>query len=495
MPESPDTLLVGGVVVTVDEQRRVLDPGAVAIAHDEIVAVDDREAMLERYPDAERIDLKDTIVMPGLIDTHGHGGHSMTKNLAGGTGRWMDIVEDVYFRGSDEAFWRADSYLAALEHLVFGVTTSLAFPGSMPRVDHPKYAEAAVAGFDELRLRHVINPGPPNPPFPLECRDLDSNETIHLDMDLAFETTETIIDRIDGAADGRLSVSIGPSSLVPEVTRNGQDQITGLVASRELGEEQLGSASDLSIRQLKRVVELRDAHDVPVQPHAYRGQIQAAADAVPEILTPELSLAHCAGISEHEIELLAENDVHVTHGPLTHAYAIARFPLIEALDAGVNVVISTDGAAPDRSFDLLSQGRVAAQLQRVHFNDISLLPAGKVIEMMTIEAARSIRMDETIGSLESGKKADIIAINLETAPMRPRYQLLQRLVHFASGHDVTFTMVDGEPLLRNGELVDETIDPAEIYRRADDEAMVAIERVDATDHTQSHPNTWGSVRY
>ncbi|MDY6819752.1 MAG: amidohydrolase family protein [Halobacteriales archaeon] len=495
MPSPPDTLLVGGVVVTVDPERRVLDPGAVAVADDEIVAVEDRETMLERYPDAERIDLEDTILMPGLVDSHGHGGHSMTKNLAGGTGRWMEVVEDVYFRGSDTAFWRADSYLAALEHLEFGVTTSLAFPGSMPRVDHPKYAEAAVEGFDELGLRHVINLGPPNPPFPLECRDLDNDETIHLDMELAFETTETVIERLDGAADGRLSVSIGPSSLVPEVTRNGQDQITGLVASRELGDEQLGDASDLSIHQLERVVELRDTHDVPVQPHAYRGQIQAAADAVPAILTPALSLAHCAGIAEREIDLLAENGVHVTHGPLTHAYAIARFPLIEALEAGVNVVISTDGAAPDRSFDLLSQGRVAAQLQRAYFNDISLLPAGKIIEMMTIEAARSIRMDGTIGSLEPGKKADVIAVDLETAPMQPRYQLLQRLVHFASGHDVTFTMVDGEPLLRNGELVDETVDPADIYHHANEEAMTAIDRVDATDHTDPHPNTWGSVRY
>src|SRR5699024_6751353 len=123
---------------------------------------------------------------------------------------------------------------------------------------------------------------------------------------------------------------------------------------------------------------------VGIHAHAYMGQIKAAADAFPDILNEKLCLAHCAGITAGEIRIMAENGVSASHGPLTKAYARDRFPVIEALDAGVNVVISTDGSGPDRSFDLLSQGRIAVQLQRVHFQDTFLLPSGKALEMMTI---------------------------------------------------------------------------------------------------------------
>lgn len=472
-PNQPDTVLAGGAVVTVDRDRRVLDPGAVAVREDRIVAVDERETIREAYPGAEEIDLGGTVLLPGLVDSHGHAGHGMTKGLADGTGEWLDVVEELYFRASDEAFWRAESYLSAVERLEYGVTTSLSYTGSMPRVDDPKYAEAAAMGYADLGLRHVVNVGPPGPPYPHVFRDVDTDETVEVDLDHAFETTAAVIDRLDGTADGRISAFVGPSELAPEA----ED----------------GEASAHDAEQMGRARELADDADTDIHAHAYGGQVLAAADAVPGIVAPDLSLAHCAGVSEAEIGIMAANDVGASHGPMTNAYARARFPVIEALDAGVTVAVSTDGSAPDRSFDLLPMGRIAAQLQRVHFEDPSLVPAGKTLEMMTIDAAEVLGMADEIGSLEPGKRADVIALDVETARMQPRAMLPERVAYVGSGLDVTFVMVDGRVLGRDGRF--DGYDAERVLADANRAFEAAIDRADAHDSVREHPNTWRSTRY
>lgn len=487
---SADTLLVGGAVVTVDDDRAVFDPGAVAVADDRIVAVGDRDDVLADHHDAECVDLADSVILPGLVDSHGHAGHALMKDLADGTGDWIEVATDIYFRASDEAFWRASGFLSALERLEAGVTTSQSYLGSMPRADDPKYAEAAVEGYANLGLRFVLGLGPPNPPFPTTYRDVDAGEDVTMTLDRAFETTEAAIESLHGSADGRVSVQVAPGWLVPEFADGSTSSMDSLPLDTDANPKR---ASEHSVEHLKRALALAERHDTSVQAHCFGGHVQAAADAVPEILSPRLSLAHCAGVTPTEVEIMAENGVSVTHGPLTHAYALARFPVVEAMEAGVSVAFSTDGAAPDRSFDLLPVARVGAQLQRAYFEDLSLLPAGKLIETVTIDAARALGMGDEIGSLEAEKKADVIAVDLRSARLRPRYMLPQRVVHYADGNDVSFVMVDGEVRLRVNEPVGVDVDA--ILDAADREAMAAIERAGATDALNQHPNTWGAVRY
>jgi 5-methylthioadenosine/S-adenosylhomocysteine deaminase len=467
------TLLIGGAVVTIDAERRILDPGAVAVQQDRIVAVDSPENLIAAYPDARRIDLNHTVIMPGLVDSHGHAGHGMTKGIAPG-GNWLETIAKVYFHGSDEEFWRAESFLSALEHIEFGVTTSLSMTGSMPRIDDPRYAIAAASGYDALGLRHVVALGPPGGSPPWHYRDLYENKEVEVDLDRAMATTAEAIDQINTTADGRLSTFVGPSSLT-----NGLDE--------------RGKATEFAVEQLRLVNELAREKGVCIHAHAYAGQIRAAADAYPDILSPNLSLAHCTGIGQDEIEIMAQTGVSASHGPLTKAYARERFPVIEALDAGVNVAVSTDGSGPDRSFDLLSQGRIAMQLQHVHFHDTELLPAGKVLEMMTIDAARALSMADEIGSLEVGKKADVIALNLHSGRIYPRLMLPQRLVYVGSGLDVEFMMVEGRVLMEDRRY--DWIDVDRILDDAHAAAMASFERAGVLDALEQHPNEWGQVRY
>ncbi len=478
-----ETLLTGGTVITVDEDRRVLEPGAVAVDNGQIVEVGDRDELVSRYSSERQIDLPDAVLLPGLVDSHGHAGHAMTKNLAVAEGKWLDVVGDVYFQASDTEFWRAESHLAALEHLESGVTTSISFTGSYSRVDDPKYAVAAAEGYGELGLRHVVTLGPPNPPFPMECYDVEADEPTAVDLDGAFETTATVIDRLDGTRDGRLSVYVGLSQLVPEVEVDGETMATGFTTDGEIiGSPESGDvrATEHSWNQMETAVALAEEKETNIHAHAYAGQVDIAVDSVPEILSPRLSLAHCCGMRDTELETMAYRGVSASHGPLTHAYARKRFPLVEAMEAGVNVAISTDGAAPDRSFDLLSQGRIAAQLQRVHFENTSLLPAARVLEMMTIDAARALGMDDEVGSLEAGKRADIIAVDLNSARLQPSYRLPERVVHYASGSDVSFVMVDGSVLLEDRDFGD--IDVSGILEDAQTAAKETFERAGVAEY-------------
>lgn len=485
------TVLVGGAVVTMDADRRVLDPGAVVTTGDRIETVGDRDHVLREFPNAERIDLEHTVLLPGLVDTHGHAGHGLLKNLNEGEPfEWLETASDIYFHNSGEEFWRAEGYLAALEHLEFGVTTSLSFTGSQPRVDDAKFAAAAAEGYADLGLRHIVNVGPPGSPYPREYHDVDTGRTSEIGLDGALETTAEVIDRLHGTAEGRISAYVGPSSLVPEVERAGETKSIGLT---DHVDPDRWSASDHSIDHLEGLLELSERYDVPIHTHGYSGMVAAAADAVPEILSPRLSLAHCAGMNTKELQIMAEEGVSASHGPLTHAYAMSRFPVVEALEEGVNVAISTDGAGPDRSYDLLSSGRIAAQLQRVHFNDTTVMPAGTLLEMMTIDAAKALDMHHEIGSIEPDKRADIIALDLDSARLRPRFGLVPRIVHFGTGLDTEFMMVDGTILYEDRSFDD--IDVERILRDADEAARAAIDRAGREDALQPHRETWGSSRY
>lgn len=463
-----DTLIQHGTIITMDKDRRIIPDGAVGIENGAITYVGELPA--EGLSAREVIDATGQIVMPGLVDTHGHAGHSLTRGLGEGLddGGWMDTVETLYFRASTESFWTAESRLAAWERLRFGVTTSVSMTGSSPRVDSPRYAIAAATGYRELGLRHIVAIGPPQAPWP-RTYTAEDGSTVTVDLEGALKTTEEAIQAFRDINEPLLHFFVGPSAICPTDADEDHQQ-----------------------RQVNGVVALLQKYNCNLHTHAYGGQIQKAKSINPDILGPHALLAHCAGISLDEIAILAETGTHATTGPLTHAYVSARFPVIEALDAGVNVVFSTDGSAPDRSFDLLDQARIGVQLQRVHFNDSHLLPLGKTLEMITIDAARALGMDQDVGSLETGKRADVILIDASQPHLAPAILPVARLVGHATGHDVTTVLVDGVVRMRDRQI---EMDTRKVVADATSELMAAWERAGFGDINAMHPKTWGHVRY
>ncbi len=410
-------LITGGMVVTMDEQRRVLDRANVLVRDGRIAAIGDVSA-----PDARRIDASGMIVMPGLIDAHAHAGHSLVKTLGGGdSARWTQAVEEIYPRGSTPAFWGADGALAALERLKAGITTGLAIFGAYgSRTDAPDYAEAHAAAYQRVGVRLVICPGVSPPPYP--------NHFARWDGDAATPLAITLDDqlRVCEALVGTLH----------------NDMTRVMLAAPVAPPDKPGAYADAAqaTRALSRSLGVgftQDGHRA--------GTVRAAAEQ--GLLGPDALLSHCIDIDAEEQAAIIASGAKVAHNPSANFSIMGRCPAIELVAAGGTVAICSDGTAPDRPFDLFRHMQQAMHYHRRHFRDAQILPPGKALEMVTIDAARALGMDAEIGSLEVGKRADIVLVDMQKPHLFPPDMPLYRLVCFANAADVDTVLVEGRVVM------------------------------------------------
>ncbi len=165
-----DILITGGTVITMDPARRVIEDGAVAVVGERIEDVGLAGELQARYEPRRTINARYRVIMPGLIDGHGHAGHGLVKSLGEGrSGEWYRACEIIYAEGSTEEFWRAEALLAATERLKFGVTTGITFFGggdSVMRTDDPRYGDAHLQAVETVGIREFLAVGPRRPPFP-----------------------------------------------------------------------------------------------------------------------------------------------------------------------------------------------------------------------------------------------------------------------------------------------------------------------------------------
>ena len=170
-----------------------------------------------------------------------------------------------------------------------------------------------------------------------------------------------------------------------------------------------------------------------------------------------------------------------------------RCPVPELIDAGVTVALGSDGTAPDRSYDMFRHMFQCMHYHRRHFRDAGVLPHGKVLEMVTIDAARALGLEHEIGSLEAGKKADIILVDLFKPHMMPLNMPVYRVTSFASGSDVVTTIVNGQVLMEDGKV--SRVDEAEVMERAQAATDLMLERTGLR-HLLTPPDTlWKVAHY
>ena len=481
-----DLLIAGGTVLTMDAGRRVLDDGAVAIRGNRIAEVGPAAELRPRYAGVETIDAAGMAVLPGLIDAHGHAGHTLTKGIAEhvGSAGWGPIMERIYFHATTPDFWLAEARLAALERLKFGVTTGASMVGSAPRCDDPIYAGMVAQGYAEIGTRIVVAVGTPGGAWPQAFTSLVSGrpETKTITFEQAVQTVATAMKEWHGTMDGRVMVYPGPSSIMPSF-RDGPRQIdpTNPPLATQLDHDQADAMMRLAVE-----------YDTGIHTHAYGGQFTAAKRGGVDCLGPRYSIAHCAGITDEEVRIIAETGTNVVHGPLTRAYTGARCPVVELLEAGANVVFGTDGTAPDRTFDLLEKVRFGMWVQRHHFHDSHLIPPGKALEMVTVDAARALRLPD-LGSLEPGKLADVTIVDLRKPHLAPIAMVPQRLAYMASGQDVHTVVVNGRVVMRDRAVL--TADETTIMRDAERAMWEMVERADVREYMGIPPGFWGSMRY
>lgn len=477
--ESVDILITGGTVVTMDPARRVLEDGAVAIAADRIVAVGPSDDLARRFKARETIDARRKIVMPGLIDGHGHAGHALVKSLGMDTEQWYPATERIYARGSSIDFWRAEALLTGVEKVRFGVTTSLSFFGGgdmVMRTDDPAYGDAYMSAIDTVGLRFFLAVGPRRPPFPRTYTQWsgDSSRDVEVTFERQLEVSESLIKTWNGAGQGRLHIAMMFPTHHPETTPLTPAALAELTT-------QARAARALSKRY--GLLFAQDGHS--------RGSVKFA-DAVFDILGPDVLLSHATGMTDEEIAIVARTGTRIVHNPSANAAMREQFRLVELLDAGVTVMLGSDGVAPDRSYDMFRHMFQAMRYHRAALKDTKVLPAGKVLEMVTIDAARALGLEKEIGSLEPGKKADVILVDWFRPHLVPMNMPLYRLAYFANGNDVSTVLVDGRVLMRDRVVL--SVDETRVLEMAQREADAAIRRTGLERLTETPEGFWGRSR-
>ncbi|MBX3174734.1 MAG: amidohydrolase family protein [Gemmatimonadaceae bacterium] len=477
--ERVDILIANGTVITMDSGRRVIEDGAVAIRGTRIVEVGSTADLRAKYRANETIDATRKIVMPGLVDGHGHAGHGLVKTMGTDNGGWYPATEKIYANGSTVDFWRADALLTAVEKLKFGVTTSLTLFGggdNVHRTDQVRYGEAYMSALDTVGLRWILAVGPRRPPFPKTFTQWDGG--VATETSVSFEqqmaVSDSLLTKWNANPDSRVKAAV----VFPTVTVSPAPP-----RGAELEELKREAAAALALARKHGALFAQDGHT--------RGTVKFQHEVL-GISGPDVIFSHATELTNEEIQILARTNTRIAHNPSAVFSIRGRNPTTELIDAGVTVMLGSDGVAPDRSYDMFRHMFQAMRYHRFHFRDASVLPAGKVLEMVTVDAARALGMEDEIGSLEPGKRADVILIDWFKPHMVPMNMPLYRVAYFANGNDVATVLVDGRVLMRDRVVL--SVNEERVLTFADQEAAAAITRTGLEELLETPEGFWGRTR-
>lgn len=461
-----DLLLRCATVVTVEPERRVIEGGWIAVDGDRIAAIG-----TGALPPARRvIDRPGLIAMPGLIDAHSHAGHGLVRAAGDGDGDlWFQICADIYAHAATPGFWLAEQRLAQLERLMGGVTTAVSLLGGgadVYRTDTTAAGDAHCAATVESGLRTIMAVGPGRLPFP-RMFGPDRHP-------VSFEAQMEVCADLIALHNDVLTRRTGVALVLPVYTA-----------------DHMAAHGD-EIRAMSTAMRaLQDRTDVLFTQDGHReGSIALARDL--GLLSPRAALGHSVDLTPADFDALHETGATIIHNPSAIMSIIGRCPVPELLEAGVTVCLGSDAGAPDRGFDMFRHMAQAMHYHRRHFRDPAVLPEGKTLEMCTIDAARALGLGSEIGSLEAGKKADIILLDGRKPHLWPPVMALNRITHFASAADVDTVIVNGQMLMEQRNIPH--LDSNAILNQAASEA----DRVfSATGHEGSRTESndiWGQAR-
>ena len=417
-------------LILMDKNNTVISNGATLVDSDgRIQAVGEALAMIEANPGVEVKRLENRLLMPGLINTHAHSG--LLRGTAEGlpVWEWLQRFIDPMHRVVNEKEAEIASYLCYAEALLSGTTTI---------VDMWRHMHGSAKAAEQLGMRAVLVP------YVAEHPDHDYFETLN--------TNEALIQQWHGGADGRVHVWVGLEHMfyaVPEAYQRAMD----IARHYGVGFHTHSNESKFDVEETLRRHDMR-----PVEALETFGLLDA----------PHVLLAHCVWLSDHEIEILAKHHVGVAHNPISNMKLASGAARVEDMLAnGVAVGLGTDGEKENNNLDMFEEMKASSLLAKLSRLDAAALDAWTVCRLATITGARALGLDSEIGSIEVGKKADLIAVRTDTPRMTPLLtrtdgNLHHNLVHAVQGGDVDMTMVNGKIVVENGKLL--TADLQELIR-------------------------------
>src|SRR2546428_9635145 len=405
-------VVVGGTVITESARHSVVAPGAIAIDGTDIVEVGLPDAITAKYSAAETIEPRDQSALPGLLNTHTHARMVMYRGLADGLAL-MDWLEKYIFPAEAKTvspeFVRIGTRLAALEMIESGTTTY---------ADMYYFEEEIAKATREAGLRGVL--GQTIIQFPVADAKTPAEGLVRAEAFIkAFKD------------DGVIVPAVAPHAMYTN------DKAT-LVACAELGRR-------YGVPIIIHLAETED--EIRIAREQHRSTPTAYLEAI-GFWGPKTLAAHGVWVTDEDIAILKRRGVGVAHNPESNMkLASGAAPVEKYLAAGVALGLGTDGAASNNDQDMFEAMRQASFLAKHAEHDPTVLPAQAALDMATIGGARALSMERIIGSLEPGKRADVIAVSVNTARQTPLYDPVSHLVYTTRGDDVQTTIVNGKVLM------------------------------------------------
>ena len=478
-----DLLLTGGTVISMDKDRRVIDNGAVAVNDGRIIFVGSAEEAKNTFPDvASTIDCEDKAIMPGLINSHSHGGHALIRGAIFDVTPWMAAVTHLYNHYTTDDYWYYEGKVSALDHLKAGVTTTVSITSAEARCDDPIFSINHARAYAETGLREVICNGPSHQPRPHQFSRIIDGKRVRqsVSYEQMIKSLETVIETLNHSHNDRIRAYVSSFGLLPSTPPISPSQADML--TKPLTEE--------DFRQLRDLWRIADKYDTRIHAEAYGGGIHQMYKAGKlALLGPRVHLQHTSGCSFDELQILADTGTKVG---VTFQSSTMLIPMMWM---GIKIAIGTDGPKILGNADMFQSMRMT---QKRHQDELMFstngafnLPPHKLLEMITTDAADVIGWSDDIGSLEVGKKADIITLNLMNPRMTPRFNIIDTIVMLGNGNDVDNVFVDGVQLLKDGKAT--LVDEKTVLREGERVGRETLERAGYHNFI-GHEPAWGQIR-
>lgn len=416
--ERIDLAIVGGKIVTMDRDYRVIEDGYIAISKDRIVAIGSRSGIGKQYLPAKVINAKDRVVLPGLVNTHTHIPMVMFRGIADDLvlKEWLEnyiFPAEAKNVSKDLCYW--GTLAGCLEMIKGGITTY---------VDMYYFEDTIAEATEKAGVRALL--GETIIDFPVADNKTPQDALVY---------TEKFVDRWKG--NSLITPAIAPHAPYTVKPEN-----------------------------LRAIKELAEKKDIPIVIHLAETQVEVdditkryGARPIEHLdklglLSNRLIAAHVVFANQQEIELLKSRGVGVAHNPQSNMkLASGVAPVPKMLSKGVAVGLGTDGAASNNDLSLFEEMDTAAKLHKLNTGDPTVVSARDALEMATIGGARAIHLDKEIGSLEVGKKADLIVVNLQSPHQQPLYNIYSCLVYATKASDVETAVIDGRAVMLNRKLL------------------------------------------
>jgi cytosine/adenosine deaminase-related metal-dependent hydrolase len=447
-------LFTNATIVTMNPTRDIIINGAIAINDNRIAAIGKSDTLLSQYHDEEVIDVKGKLIIPGLIDTHVHLAQALIRGCADDMALIQWLCERVWVLQGN--FTQDDGYVSArlciAEMLKSGTTTFLesmlahryGFDGIARAVDESGI-RACLAGIVMDIGTYATQTNSMHPGM-IESRDTSLFGVLNMHS------------KWEGTANDRVHVWFGPRTpggVTPELYREMSDYAR---------QRDMGITMHLAEVEADKIF-LQEKYGLsPVY----------FAESV-GMLGPKTVLVHMVWLTQADIDKLAETRTNVSHNPSSNsklASGVCKVP--QMLASGVNVALGCDGGPSNNDYDLIREMKLAAIIHKAVTNDPLIVPAETVLEMATINGARALGLEQEVGSLEVGKKADLVVIDFNRLHTTPSPNPISTLVYAATGGEVDTVVVDGQIVVEQGQLL--TMDEDEVMEQAQQHAQALYKR-------------------